>query len=77
MLGILRAERVFLLSLQHHGQVATILVNIVVPVDHGLILALHSLDHAVSEKLVVISEQSRSLFRFHIKRPAESIQNEF
>lgn len=54
-----------------------VLVDFLVPVYHGLELALDTFYNAVSQKLVVISKQRRSLLRLHVKSSAKSVQDEF
>ena len=68
---------VFNFHLQHHGEVLAVLVDFLVPVYHGLELALDTFYNAVSQKLVVISKQRRSLLRLHVKSSAKSVQDEF
>lgn len=43
-------------DLEHHAEMPTVLVDFLVPIDHGLEPALHPLDDTMNQKLVVISE---------------------
>ena len=68
---------VFYFDLEHHGEVLAVLVDFLIPVYHRLKLALDTFYNAVSQKLVVIGKQRRSLLRLHIQSSAKSVQDEF
>lgn len=54
-----------------------VLVDVSVPIDHGLVSAFDSLDHAVGQELVIVRQQGGSLLGFHAESAAKSIQDEF
>ena len=55
---------------------ARVLVNLLVPVDHGLEARLNSLHYTVDQKLVVVGQQSSGLLRLHAQRSAEGVEDE-
>lgn len=55
----------------------TVLVNLLIPVDHWLEPSFHTLDDAVGEELVVVREKSGRLFGLHAEGTAKRVQDEF
>lgn len=54
---------------------AAVLINVIVPIDHGLKLTFDAFDDAVGEELIVIREQGGCLFGLHGECPTKRIQN--
>jgi len=65
--GVGARHRIINLHLKHHGQMPAVLEHLLVPIDHWLKPALHAFDHAMNQKLIVISQKSSCLLWFHSK----------
>lgn len=70
---VLGSERILNLRLQHHRQMPTILVNIIVPIDHGFVSAFDSFDNAMRQELIVVGQQCGRLLWLHCQGAAQRV----
>jgi hypothetical protein len=76
-LGIIGSQRIVNFNFKHHAEMSAVLVDFLVPVDHRLKSAFHTLNYAVYQKLVVVGQKSSCLFGLHIQSTTESVQDKF
>ena len=63
-------------NFQHLGEVSAVPIHFFIPLEHCVVVALDSLDHAVSKVVVVVSQQSGCLLWRHPHCSGERVQDE-